>query len=98
MILPWVRAQVKWWKPKNGKYSGDWEKWTKDGRNRVQYNTSIDRANVEMVDLGFTTNKEKTGGLWKLNKATLANLSKFKESKYSQFAWFALFLRKLGEL
>lgn len=84
---PKTVLSVKWWEPKppDGKYDGEWRKWTNGGR-RQQYVTEVTREEICMIDVQFTRRGPLANGNRKLNKATKDRLMSDAFFKYSEYS------------
>ena len=83
---PDAKVKVHWWEPKppNGRYDGDWRKWTNSRRSQCV--SEIERDEVVMVDVQFTRSAELAGGYRRLSKATkqkIASDTRFNYADYS---------------
>lgn len=88
-----AKIKVKWWEPRDKKYTGDWQPWS-DAGDGVPAESEIERGSIEFVEVTFTTatvktkvlNKKTTLQLWKIDAKTKARIAACPESKFSEFS------------
>lgn len=78
--------EVKWWEPKEKKYTGDWQPWSEDGDGEPT-KSEIERGSIEFVEVQFTTEAIKKNGCWKIDGKTKARIAACEAaSRFSEFS------------